>query len=68
MAMRSNYDISKLSPMTATASRSSASPPMTTTSATAWTFAREVKARGYKLSINPINIMGYADKDLLWIF
>ena len=31
-------------------------------------FAREVKARGYKLSINPINIMGYADKDLLWIF
>lgn len=30
-------------------------------------FAREVKARGYKLSINPINIMGYADKDLLWI-
>lgn len=30
-------------------------------------FAREVKARGCKLSINPINIMGYADKDLLWI-
>src|SRR5699024_11718195 len=30
--------------------------------------AREAKARGYKLSINPINIMGYADKDLLWIF
>ncbi len=68
MAMRSNYDISKLSPMTATASRSSASPRTITTLKTAWTLPAEVKARGYKLSINPINIMGYADKDLLWIF
>lgn len=31
-------------------------------------FARRIKELGYKVSINPINIMGYSDKDLLWIF
>ena len=67
MAMRSNYDIAKLSPYEGHALRCCALPPTITISAKAWIFAREVKARGYKLSINPINIMGYADKDLLWI-
>lgn len=37
MAMRSNYDIAKLSPTTATALKSSVSPPMITTLRTAWT-------------------------------
>lgn len=32
-----------------------------------WISAREVKAKGYKLSINPINIMGYSDERILWI-
>lgn len=30
-------------------------------------FASEVKELGYKISINPINIMGYSDKELLYI-
>lgn len=67
MAMRSNYDIRKLSPY--------AGEGISIIRITAhdydiregMDFAREVKARGYQLAINPINIMGYADKDLLWI-
>ena len=65
MAMRSNYDISR-PPTTATASKLSASPPMTTTLKTAWTSPAASK-NCVKVSINPINIMGYSDKDLLWI-
>ena len=30
-------------------------------------FALKVKEKGYKLSINPINIMGYTDERVLWI-
>jgi 4-hydroxy 2-oxovalerate aldolase len=30
-------------------------------------FAQTVKDKGYKLSINPINIMGYTDEKILWI-
>ena len=30
-------------------------------------FALRVKEKGYKVSINPINIMGYSDEDILWI-
>ena len=67
MAMRSNYDISKLS-LTATASKLSASPPMTTTLKTAWTSPAASKNWAIEVSINPINIMGFSDKDLLWIF
>lgn len=67
MAMRSNYDIAKLSEyggrgielIRITAHEYDIREGMD--------FAREVKARGYKLAINPINIMGYADKDILWI-
>lgn len=29
--------------------------------------ANEIIAKGYKVSINPINIMGYSDEQLLWI-
>ena len=67
MAMRSNYDIAKLSEY-----RGSGISVIRITAheydiREGMDFAREVKARGYKLAINPINIMGYSDKDLLWI-
>lgn len=67
MAMRSNYDISKLS------SYSGSGIEMIRITAHDYDiedgmdFAREVKAKGYKLSINPINIMGYSDERILWI-
>ena len=68
MAMRSNYDIAKLSPddghgieiIRITAHDYDIKDGMD--------FARRIKELGYKVSINPINIMGYSDKDLLWIF
>ena len=67
MAMRSNYDITKLS------SYSGSGIEMIRITAHDYdiedgmSFAREVKQRGYKLAINPINIMGYTDKKILWI-
>ena len=68
MAMRSNYDISKLSPYDGHGIEIIRITAHDYDIRDGMDFAREVKARGYKLSINPINIMGYADKDLLWIF
>ena len=68
MAMRSNYDISKLSPYDGHGIEVIRITAHDYDIRDGMDFAREVKARGYKLSINPINIMGYADKDLLWIF
>lgn len=67
MAMRSNYDVSKL--------REYSGDGISLIRITAhdydieegMSFAREVKNRGYMLSINPINIMGYSDSRLLWI-
>lgn len=68
MAMRSNYDINKLSDheyskidlLRITAHDYDIREGMN--------FALAVKEKGYKLSINPINIMGYSDDRLLWIF
>ena len=68
MAMRSNYDISKLSPYDGHGIELIRITAHDYDIRDGMDFAREVKARGYKLSINPINIMGYGDKDLLWIF
>lgn len=68
MAMRSNYDITKLSPYDGQGIEIIRITAHDYDIRDGMDFAREVKARGYKLSINPINIMGYADKDLLWIF
>ena len=68
MAMRSNYDINKLSPYDGQGIEVIRITAHDYDIRDGMDFAREVKARGYKLSINPINIMGYADKDLLWIF
>lgn len=67
MAMRSNYDIKKLEPyngkgielIRVTAHDYDISEGMD--------FAKYVKDKGYKLSINPINIMGYSDGRILWI-
>ena len=67
MAMRSNYDIAKLSPYEGHGIEMLRITAHDYDIREGMDFAREVKARGYKLSINPINIMGYADKDLLWI-
>ena len=67
MAMRSNYNIAKLSPYEGHGIEMLRITAHDYDIREGMDFAREVKARGYKLSINPINIMGYADKDLLWI-
>src|SRR5699024_4869468 len=67
MAMRSNYDISKLSEYSGQGIEMIRITAHDYDIRDGMDFAREVKARGYKLSINPINIMGYADKDILWI-
>lgn len=67
MAMRSNYDIAKLSPYDGHGVELIRITAHDYDIREGMDFAREVKARGYKLAINPINIMGYSDKDLLWI-
>ena len=67
MAMRSNYDISKLSEYQGKGIEMIRITAHDYDIRDGMDFAREVKARGYKLSINPINIMGYSDKNILWI-
>lgn len=67
MAMRSNYDISKLSPYSGTGIEMIRITAHDYDIAEGMEFAKAVKARGYKLSINPINIMGYSDREILWI-
>ncbi|MGN0983759.1 MAG: aldolase catalytic domain-containing protein, partial [Gemmiger sp.] len=67
MAMRSNYDVSRLSEYSGRGIELIRITAHEYDIREGMDFAREVKARGYKLSINPINIMGYSDRDLLWI-
>lgn len=67
MAMRSNYDISKLSPYAGHGIEMIRITAHDYDIADGMDFAREVKNKGYKLSINPINIMGYSDERILWI-
>lgn len=67
MAMRSNYDISKLSPYSGKGIEMIRITAHDYDIADGMEFAQRVKDLGYKLSINPINIMGYDDKSLLWI-
>ena len=67
MAMRSNYDIDKLSPYTGKGIQMIRITAHDYDIEDGMDFAREVKAKGYKLSINPINIMGYSDERILWI-
>lgn len=67
MAMRSNYDINKLSPYSGKGIEMIRITAHDYDIEDGMDFAREVKAKGYKLSINPINIMGYSDARILWI-
>lgn len=67
MAMRSNYDISKLSPYSGHGIEMIRITAHDYDIVEGMDFARQVKALGYKLSINPINIMGYSDQKILWI-
>lgn len=67
MAMRSNYDINKLSPYSGRGIEMIRITAHDYDIEDGMDFAREVKAKGYKLSINPINIMGYSDERILWI-
>ncbi len=67
MAMRSNYDIAKLSPYNGSGVEMIRVTAHDYDIADGMDFAREVKEKGYKLSINPINIMGYSDERILWI-
>ena len=67
MAMRSNYDIRKLTPYDGSGIEILRITAHDYDLREGMDFAREVKARGYKLAINPINIMGYTDSEILWI-
>ena len=67
MAMRSNYDIDKLTPYTGKGIEMLRITAHDYDIRDGMDFARVVKAKGYKLSINPINIMGYSDSRILWI-
>lgn len=67
MAMRSNYDESKLSPYSGRGIEMIRITAHDYDIEEGMIFARKVKEKGYKLSINPINIMGYSDEQLLWI-
>lgn len=67
MAMRSNYDIKKLSPYSGSGIEMIRVTAHDYDIEEGMDFAKEVKAQGYKLSINPINIMGYSDARILWI-
>lgn len=65
--MRSNYDIKKLSPYSGKGIEMIRITAHDYDIVDGMDFAREVRAKGYKLSINPINIMGYSDDRILWI-
>ncbi|NCC00795.1 MAG: hypothetical protein EOM34_08965 [Clostridia bacterium] len=67
MAMRSNYDVNKLTPYNGKGIEMIRITAHDYDIEDGMDFAREVKAKGYKLSINPINIMGYSDARILWI-
>lgn len=67
MAMQSNYDITKLSPYEGDGIEMIRITAHDYDIERGMSFAKEVKEKGYKLSINPINIMGYSDDKILWI-
>lgn len=67
MAMRSNYDIAKLSPYDGKGIKMIRITAHDYDIRDGMDFARQVKEKGYELSINPINIMGYSDDQILWI-
>lgn len=67
MAMRSNYDIEKLSKYSGKGIEMIRITAHDYDIEDGMDFAKRVKEKGYKLSINPINIMGYSDEKILWL-
>lgn len=67
MAMQSNFDISNLKPYQGKGIEMIRITAHDYDIKDCMFYAREVAERGYKLSINPINIMGYSDDRILWI-
>lgn len=68
MAMRSNYNIDLLSPYSGEGIELIRVTSHDYDLMEGLEFARKVKEKGYKVSINPINIKGYSDQELLKIF
>ncbi len=67
MAMRSNYDIDKLRPYNGQGIEMIRITAHDYDIEEGMDFACQVKQKGYKLSINPINIMGYSDEKIIHI-
>lgn len=67
MAMRSNYDIDKLTPYCGSGIEMIRVTAHEYDIQEGLDFALQVKEKGYKVAINPINIMGYTDAQVLWI-
>ncbi len=67
MAMRSNYDVAKLTPYNGNGIEMVRVTFHDYDIEEGLEFAEEIKNRGYKVSVNPINIMGYSDEKILWI-
>ena len=67
MAMRSNYDINKLSDYCGSGIEMIRITAHDYDIQEGLEFARIIKSKGYKVSINPINIMGYSDEQILHI-
>ena len=67
MAMRGSYDLSQLKDFTGTGIDIIRVTAHENDIVDGINFAAEVQKRGYKVSVNPINIMGYDDQSLLRI-
>lgn len=67
MAMQSNYSIEKLSPYSGQGIELIRVTAHDYDIEEGMGFARKIKEKGYKVSINPINIMGYSDTQILQI-
>lgn len=67
MAMRSNYDIKQLSDYSGDGIEIIRVTAHDYDILEGLEFAKEVQEKGYKVSINPINIMGYSDKEIIGI-
>lgn len=65
MAMRSNYHIEKLSPYSGEGIEVIRVTAHDYDLEEGMQFAEQVKEKGYKVSVNPINIMGYSDEEIL---
>lgn len=67
MAMQSNYDIKKLSEYNGKGIEIIRITAHDYDILEGLNFAKKIKDKGYKVSVNPINIMGYSDDEILQI-